>query len=318
MSPKLVSLLVVTTLATCAREIPREDRVVLEVAGEPVTMEEFDRFVSSSVQRDVPLLSPEVLGALFEQFIEEQLLLKRADEAGIQADPRAVAKRMEALESGEAAPADATIRSSDELLARSLERQVRVETLLETEVLFRVTVEEDEIAEHYERNRMDYVRPETVDVSQILVEEEEEAREIRSALTARKAAFEDLARERSQGPESSRGGHLGAFARGELPPSFESEIFALKPGAISEVVSTDFGYHLFRVNQTTPETSLALDDVRESIRVELLRAKSEEAMQRYLGELEQRYPVMVHHEHLDFAVAGRAERAGSLRWEKSR
>lgn len=316
MSPKLVSLLVVTTLVACAKEIPRQERVVLEVAGKPVTMEEFDRFVSFSVQQDVPLLSPEVLGALFEQFIEEQLLLTRAEDAGIQADPRAVAKRMDALD--EAGPADAAIRSSDELLARNLERQVRVETLLETEVLFRVTVDDDEIAEHYERNRMDYVRPETVDVSQILVEEEEEAREIRSALTARKAAFEDLARERSQGPEASRGGHLGAFARGELPPSFESEIFALKPGAISEVVSTDFGYHLFRVNQTTPETNLALDDVRESIRVELLRAKSEEAMQRYLGELEERYPVMVHHEHLDFAVTGRAERAGSLRLEKSR
>jgi parvulin-like peptidyl-prolyl isomerase len=318
MLSRLVPLLALSTLVVCSKEMPDEARIVLEVDGKPVTMEELERFVNSSIQQDAPVISPEVMGALFEEFIEEQLLLRRADDTGIEADPRAVQKRMEALETGNATAPDAPVRTSNELVARNLAQQVRIETLVETEVLSRITVEEDEIADHYEKNRIDFLRPETVDVSQILVEEEERAAEIRKTLLARKTAFEDLAREYSQGPEAARGGHLGAFARGELPPSFEAEVFALKPGAISEVVSTDFGFHLFRVNKRTPETDLPLEDVRETIRVELLRKKSEEAMRRYLGELQERYPVMVHHEHLDFAVVESAERVESLGLEKTR
>lgn len=98
---------------------------------------------------------------------------------------------------------------------------------------------------------------------------------------------------------------MGTFARGELPPSFEAQVFTLKPGALSEVVPTDFGFHIFRLNARTERQSLGLDDVRETIRVELLRKRSDEAMKRYVGDLEKRYPVRVYHEQLTFAVADR-------------
>jgi parvulin-like peptidyl-prolyl isomerase len=110
---------------------------------------------------------------------------------------------------------------------------------------------------------------------------------------------------------------MGAFARGELPPRFDAEVFALDSGAISEVVSTDFGYHLFRVNSRTAEESLSLEQVREALRVELLREKSEEAMKRYVAELEGRYALTVHQQHLSFAPA-RSFDSGSVATEKSR
>ncbi len=315
MPAKLASIVTVLALVGCAEELPPESRVVLEIAGRPVTLGEFDRFIRMSVQQESPVLSSEVMAALFEQFVEEQLLLRAADDAGIRADPKVVAQRMAALrtipeaDGSETSSAPVEIRTSDDALAENLEKQLRIERLVSAEALAAVEIEETEIADYYDSHREDFVKPETVDVSQILVETEELAREMRATIVVRKATFEDVAREHSRGPEASRGGNLGSFARGELPPSFDAEVFALAPGAISEVVSTEFGFHLFRVNSRTEEQPLSLDDVREAVRVELLREESEQAMKRYVSELEKRYPLTVHHQHLSFAVARSGESA---------
>lgn len=340
----------------CSNEPPRAEQVVLEVGGRTVRLGEFDRFVQTSAQQETPVLSSEVMSALFEQFIEEQLLLRAADEAGIQADPRAVAERMSSLkqvepgaraasedEDGAVAtevvapnpgpgpgrgpgpgpgpgPASA-FRSSDEVTARDVERQMRIERLIATKALAGLAVSDAEVAAYYEAHRDDFVGPETVDVSQILVDDDALAQELRTTLLAKKRTFEDLAREKSQGPDAANGGHLGTFARGELPPSFESHVFDLKPGALSEVVPTDFGFHIFRLNARTEGRPLGLDDVHEAIRVELLRNKGDEAMKRYVGDLSKRFPVKVYHEHLTFAVADHDNGASgghAARMEKTR
>lgn len=308
-----IVFIAVFTLVSCAKEPAREARVVLDVAGRQVTMEELDRFVRTSVQQESPIVSPEVMAALFEEFVEEQLLLRAADDSGVEADPETVADRVEALRKSESVPeateepgSEGSAESKDvESVAANVERQLRIQRLVETEVLSGIIVADEEIADYFERNREDFVRPETVDVSQILVDDEEQAKELRKTLVSGTASFEDLARERSQGPEAASGGHLGVFAPGELPASFESQVFALEPGELSEVVPTDFGYHLFRVNRREGEKPLSLEDAKEAIRVQLLREKSDEAMERYLDELERRYPVTVHREKLSFAVVGR-------------
>ncbi|HJS74787.1 MAG TPA: peptidyl-prolyl cis-trans isomerase [Vicinamibacteria bacterium] len=302
---KLASTVIFLGLFGCAEETPPESRVVLEIAGRSVTLGEFDRFIRMSVQQESPVLSSEVMAALFDQFVEEQLLLRAADDAGIRADPGVVAQRMAALRSipEDSAAAPEPLGRDDQAVAENLEKQVRIETLVSAEALAAVEIDDLEVTAYYESHREEFVRPETVDVSQILVDTEERAQELRKSILARKASFEDVAREESKGPEASRGGNMGAFARGELPPSFDAEVFALDTGALSEVVSTDFGFHLFRVNIRTAEEPLSLDQVREAVRVELLREKSEEAMKRYVAELESRYPLTVHQQNLSFAPA---------------
>ncbi len=321
MPSKLASIVILMAFFGCAQDLPPESRVVLEIAGRPVTLGEFDRFIRMSVQQESPVLSSEVMAALFEQFVEEQLLLRAADDAGIRADPGVVAQRMAALRSIPDADAGKAVAqedggANDVTVAENLERQVRIERLVSAEALAAVEIDDAEIAEYYESHREEFVRPETVDVSQILVDTEERAREVRKTILAGKALFEDVAREESQGPEASRGGNMGAFAQGELPPSFDAEVFALPAGAISEVVSTDFGFHLFRVNSRTEEEPLSLDAVKEAVRVELLREKSEEAMKRYVAELQNRYPLTVHQQHLSFAAARSIEPGGGA-MEKS-
>lgn len=59
-------------------------------------------------------------------------------------------------------------------------------------------------------------------------------------------AFADIARDNSDCPSGAQGGDLGMFGRGQMVPEFETATFAMEVGDLSDVVETDFGYHLIQ------------------------------------------------------------------------
>ena len=288
----------VACLFGCGPEVPNQERVVLEIGGRKVTLDELDRFVANSVQQESPFLPGDVMAALLDQFIEEQLLLLAADEAGIKVEPSVLEQELQILSSENSGP---SMRLDDAEFAKSVKRKLRIERLLEAEVLSALEVAEEEVVFNYEKNRAYYSRPETAEISQILVEGEKLAGEIRQELGKEPARFEELAREVSIGPEARRSGKMGSFGHGELPPSLERAVFTLKPGRLSDVVATAFGFHIFRLERLVASRPLKLEEVADVIRVELLRRKSDEAISLYIGSLRDRYPVRVFRDRLNFA-----------------
>lgn len=81
--------------------------------------------------------------------------------------------------------------------------------------------------------------------SHILVKHEYEAKDLQKKIADGKP-FEELAQDFSLCPSSRQGGLLGEFPRGKMVPAFEKALLTLKPGEISGVVRTQFGYHLIR------------------------------------------------------------------------
>jgi peptidyl-prolyl cis-trans isomerase C len=302
------AMVLVAALIGCGPAPPSEDTVVLEVGGRNVAQSELDRFVAASAQQESPFLPGDVMAGLLDQFIEERLLLRAAEDARIEVDAAALERERRLLSPKEST---ASLQSDEAAFAQSLEERLRIEKLLKTEVLDSVEVTEDEIAADYEKNREYYTRPETVEISQILVEDEALATEIRQQLGKDPKRFAELAREHSIAPEASRGGKMGSFGRGELPPSLERAVFSLKPGRLSDVIATDFGFHIFRLERLIASRPLELSEVADTIRVELLRKKSDEAIARYTNSLKERYPVKVFRERLSFAFLESDETEGS-------
>lgn len=151
-----------------------------------------------------------------------------------------------------------------------------------------VEVGDEEVTAYYDENAADFDQPEQVRARHILVRldpaaDEETAAAARAkaeAALARLAAgedFADLARELSEDQSNAPdGGDLGFFPRGRMVPSFEDAAFALEPGAHSEIVETQFGLHIVKVEEKRAAGLRPLDDVREEIVTQLRAAKATE------------------------------------------
>ncbi|MGK7753164.1 MULTISPECIES: peptidylprolyl isomerase [unclassified Roseovarius] len=104
--------------------------------------------------------------------------------------------------------------------------------------------------------------------SHILVETEEEAQEVVTALEG-DADFAALARERSTGPSGASGGDLGWFGAGDMVAPFFDAVAALEPGEVSDPVETQFGWHVITLAETRNKERPALDTVREELTSQL-------------------------------------------------
>jgi peptidyl-prolyl cis-trans isomerase D len=99
------------------------------------------------------------------------------------------------------------------------------------------------------------------------------------------ADFATVARERSEDPSTKdKGGELGFFSRGQMVKPFEEAAFALAPGQVSDVVRTDFGFHLIQVEAKEPPKDQSFEEVRETLARELLRQDAGKAAVRKEAE----------------------------------
>ncbi len=177
--------------------------------------------------------------------------------------------------------------------------QVRAEYLvLNPDALIdSVTVTEDEIKRWYDSHQDQYRQSEERRASHILVAVAKDAKDdevkaarakIDSLLKQVKLApgeFAKLAKENSGDPGSAaNGGDLGFFGRGMMVKPFEDAAFALKENEISEVVRSDFGFHVIKVTGFKAEKLRSLDEAKEEIRTEL---KQQGAARRFAEVAEQ-------------------------------
>lgn len=101
------------------------------------------------------------------------------------------------------------------------------------------------------------------------------------------AKFEDLAKANSQDPGSAaKGGDLGWFAKGRMVKPFEDAVEALqKPGDMSGIVTTDFGYHIIRLDDRKPAGTRTFEEVREQLRAEAIGKMQKENRQKHVDAL---------------------------------
>lgn len=148
-----------------------------------------------------------------------------------------------------------------------------------------------EITEYYKKHRDEYYSTELVHAAHIVKKVDEETpdetalarmREIR-AEWEQGADFAELADRCSDRP--GQGGDLGYIARGEMVGEFERCVFALKPGEVSEIFRTPFGYHLVKVFGRKPEGIRPLNDVRGQIAALLYDQKKQRRIEQFLDGL---------------------------------
>jgi len=147
-------------------------------------------------------------------------------------------------------------------------------------------VSDDDLKAQYQQNIQQYQVPNRVHVEHILLmtvgKTDAEVEEIRQKAAdvlkqANKGAkFEDLAKKYSEDPGTKdKGGDLGWLTQGQTVPEFEKTAFGLEKGKISDLVRTQYGFHIIKVLDKETAHTKPLDEVKDSIRTPLQLAKAD-------------------------------------------
>ncbi len=145
-----------------------------------------------------------------------------------------------------------------------------------------------EAKEYYDENP-DLFAIDEVEASHILVEDEKLAGEILDKLKGG-ADFAEMAKEHSIDGSAAQGGSLGTFGKGVMVPESENAAFALKPGEISDLVKSKFGYHIIKVTGKNQGRE-TFEDARENIIDTLYDKAVREAYNQKMTELRKQYDI---------------------------
>jgi peptidyl-prolyl cis-trans isomerase C len=146
----------------------------------------------------------------------------------------------------------------------------------------------DEDAKKYYDDNPGLYSTTQIHAGHILVKDEATAKKLHDQLVADPSKFAQVAKEQSVDKASgAKGGDLGTFGQGRMVPEFEAVAFALKPGQLSDVVKTQYGYHIILVTDRQEGERKPFDQVKEQIKTMLRNRQLQDAMQAKFDGLKQ-------------------------------
>lgn len=310
-----VAVILSFALAGCGivRKNPEAEKnaAVAEVNGYVITKEEFNRSfelyrTTYESQYGTDIWNKDIDGKKFidvvkeqvaEKLITDRLVLEDAEEEGIEVTDAEVDQEVKAIKDyfdDEKKYLD--FLASQNLSEEEFTAQVRQDLVIgkyRQRVVESVTVSEEDIKKYYDENPKEF-KNDTVKASHILLDARDEAEEV----LAKAKAGEDfgaLAAKYSveQGAETTKG-DLGEFGYGYMVEPFEKAAFALEEGEISDIVETQFGFHIIKVYEKTVVEPIPFEEARDDIEAMLTYYQQEEKYIEEVTKLREQADIKIH------------------------
>ncbi|WIV13040.1 peptidylprolyl isomerase [Proteiniborus sp. MB09-C3] len=149
-----------------------------------------------------------------------------------------------------------------------MEKRMRTEMIIDKyrNHFFESIISDEDVKKQYEENKDSYV---SIRASHILVKTEKEANDILKRINSGES-FEELTKLSTEPGAEARKGDLGYFTKGKMVPEFEKAVFELKPGEISDVVKTEFGYHIIKLTDIKD----SFEEVKDNVLADLQNKES--------------------------------------------
>jgi parvulin-like peptidyl-prolyl isomerase len=261
----------------------RMNSSILEIDGTLYSNSDFEKYIRATLGDDQEALTVVSLSRLFDNFIEEKLLLQAARRMNMiltEGEKEEYLEKLSAEFEVEESQTSVEDIDTDILFERLLIEKYKYELVRTTEVT------DKEIKEYYDYYRGDFLRPERVKVSQILLETEDKALLVMDRVrNSSEEEFRKIAQEESVGLEALKGGEMGVFEMGQLPFEMEKVIFALKEGELSQIVESSYGYHIFRVDKRFAPVLISEEEAYQTIRRKILDQKVKDRISQHIEEL---------------------------------
>lgn len=260
----------------------KEGQVLAEVNGGTITTGDFTRELKNlpeylKAMADTPQGRKEMLDTM----VIRELILQQASKDGVDKGPEIEEK------------------------LKDLKKRLIVEAFLKKKVETESQVSDADLKQFYDKNIDKFKAGEQIRASHILVKTEKEAKDILAQIKSG-GNFEELAKKNSVDSSSAKGGDLGWFGKGSMVPAFEKAALALKEGQVSDVVKSDFGFHIIKLTGKRAAGVRPLDEVKEQIKAAIMPAKQQEVFQKIKEELKKSAKITVKEDVLN-AVGDKKE-----------
>ena len=289
-----------STAAPVARELPA---IVARVNDEKIERWEVEAAVREIMLANLHPLPQaerdELVRAVLDRIVDHHLAAQLARARGIgatDAELDADLREMRSEQASDRAFEDrlATAGISAEQLGH--QRRLSLDMAKLVRAASGAAVSDAAISAYYRDNRDRFLLPEAVTASHILIRVNPDASADQRADARRRAAgireqvlggadFGRTARDFSEDTGTAlAGGLVGTFPRGQMDPAFEAAAFSAKPGEISDLVETPFGFHIIRVDEHAAGRVQTLDEVRGDIKTLLGERAEQESLSKLIEE----------------------------------
>jgi foldase protein PrsA len=204
-----------------------------------------------------------------DQLITERLLEQEAAKANVKVTDEDIEKEIADIK--KQFPSEDQfnmILAQNGMTLDTLKEQMQTQLLISKIFEPQIEISEESMKKYFEDNKQMFEKPEEIKASHILVDSKEEAEKILAELK-NGGDFAKLAKENSKDGSKDQGGDLGYFPRGKMVPEFEEVAFTLEPGAISDVVKSEFGYHIIKVTDKKPAQAANFEENKADIKKQL-------------------------------------------------
>jgi peptidyl-prolyl cis-trans isomerase C len=285
--------------------------VLARVNGQPVTKVDFDRLIKNmeAGRGAIPAeRRDEVLRGALDQLITYSVLKQEAasrkfavSDADVDAQVASMQKQFPTQ--AEFDKALSARNTTVEQLKADARIDMAINKMMEAEVAGAVAATDADAQDFYAKNPDKFQQPESVRASHILLmtkDKDEAAKQAAKTkideLLKRAKAGEDfaaLAKANSDDGSASQGGDLGPFPRGRMVPEFDKVAFSLKPGEISDVVTTEFGYHIIKLTEKKEASTIPLDQVKPQVLEYLTNQKKQQRVDGFIEDAKKRAKIEV-------------------------
>ena len=249
----------------------------------------------------------EVTPQILVDAVDEMLIVQRGKELGYRLgdeqfkgvlDNIKKENKMESEEQFQAALKAENMTLAD--LRRNLERQMIQQRVQQNEVLGKIGVTDEEARRYYESHTSEFTSAPSVTLREILITvpsdskglnvaadeaAKEKAEEVRRRVTAGGENFEKVAAEVSDSPSKANAGLIGPLSVNDISPELRKLIETMKPGDVAELVRTQRGYQILKLETITTADTMTLEQAREQISERVFTDKRKAEFQKYLERL---------------------------------
>lgn len=270
------------------------DKIAIVVNDEIVTQGEIDQMLAPIYEQyravyygdELIRKIEEARQKVIAQIIEDRLVLSEAKKLGVMVEESEVDQRIADTMKRFGSQAQLEkVLAQDGLTIKKLraryKEQIMSRKLIDQKVGGKVVISPVEVSEYYKAHFNEYIQPEEVKVSNILIRprqgmEPEAAATLAKDVCERAKKGEDfgeLAKRYSEGPNAEEGGEMGYVKRGDLLPDIENNVFNLPEGQVSDVIQTGLGYHIFKIEAKRERRPRTLSEVRQDVEEAIFRQK---------------------------------------------